>query len=241
MTKEVEDIFKRCVRGAGGRCLDDELPGDPGFRNADFVFDEFGVVAELKCLERDIFRTPAFQEKVKQLHDKWVADGLILPTNKFNLRDIPEGCAIEYLGLIKRQLRDSYFKSANDQIKTTKAQMGLDDYKGLLIIANEGNTLLTPSALFNVMHHSFNGGSYSQINRFILVNASMLASMPGQESFYYWFAPKIRGREDVPEKLITNLSEQWGEKVSDWLGVELPSWTISAPNIGLVDSIDHKK
>lgn len=239
MTDKTEEIFKACVKDLAGRCLDDELPKDRQFRNADFLFDEHRVVSELKCLEEDVFRTPKFNQKVKALYDKWIERGLVQPTKYFNLRDIPGECAIEYLNLIKRQIQDSYLKSANDQIKKTKQHLGLDDYQGLLIIANEGNTHLKPSALFNVLHHCFNGGNYSHINQFVLVNVSMMATMPDQDRFLYWFAPQIRGRQPISEKLISALSIKWGEKISEQYGVAIPTHKISAPEYDLVDSIAH--
>lgn len=218
------EAFHGCVRHCGGICLDDILPPDPGFKNADFYFEAENVVGELKCIEKDPLADPAFEEKLIRVHSNWVAQGLIQPPQNgrliFDTRILPERCSLDLLALLKRKLEDSYVRGANKQIKATRARLGKPDAKGLLFLANEGNPLFSPSVMSNLLHHSFRR-YHSAINQVIMFSGSLLADVPGVEnSAFFWANGVIEGREPLDCQLLAKLSSTWGEYLAKTHGVD---------------------
>ena len=118
--------------------------------NADFVFRRDAVIAELKVLTDDQITKKQFAEKTSALYHKYAARGEVpLPpegVSRFDTSLVPDSLRREIADLyaipVYRQVR-----KANSQIESTAAQLGPGDWKGLLIIANDSNTAMTPSAL----------------------------------------------------------------------------------------------
>jgi len=72
----VDEAFTRAVRCAGGVPVTDLRPDDGhSEQNADFVFQQHNVVAELKRLVKDHTEDNVVLAKLQRLSDKWVAQG----------------------------------------------------------------------------------------------------------------------------------------------------------------------
>jgi len=241
-----EDVFNECVRKVGGICLDDVLPDTRDFYNADYLFEDVNVVGELKCLEKDPLSDDAYTDKIQNLYDKWVREGLLPSSNAgkviLNTRDLPENCAVELLGLFKYQLESSYIKKANRQIRETKAHFDIPDAKGLLLLANQGNYTLEPSVILNILHHVFNGGQYSEINQVALFSSTIVSDVAGiSQDAYYWMQPIIGDRDAVSACFLKLLSNEWGEahvKIKNDITSHI---TISHPEPDFMDGVIHKK
>ena len=222
---DVEPTLDDSVRRAGGEILREILGPDPGFENADYVFREEGVVAELKCMERNPLDDPNFQNAISQLHDSWVAQGKVPPSNQptleLNTRDLPRDCAIEFLGLFKRRLEYSYVKKAASQIKSTKANLDLPNARGLLILVNEGNWALPPAVALNLVHHILNG-QYHNINHCIYLTLNIQATIPGvPEEVFLWADAFADQRDRIDPKFLQHLSSCLGSTLEAILGTDL--------------------
>ena len=51
---EVEDELPVAIKAIGGCRVDELITKYSGHKSADFIFHEYGVIAELKCLEKDL-------------------------------------------------------------------------------------------------------------------------------------------------------------------------------------------
>lgn len=237
-----EIAFDSCVRAIGGICLDDLLPGDPKVENADYFFPSDDVIAELKRLTTDPMENPAIKNKIQRLYKSWSNAGLV-PRRKtpgvvtFNLRDLPRSCAIEFLGVLKKQLDEDYVKKANYQIKSTKRLLNQPNATGLLLLLNEANFSYEPSVIFNPLFHLFNGGSREAINQLVFFNASMFSTLPNGQRGFYWCQPSLE-RPDVPERLLALLSQQWLSILRTRHG-EINHWIISGPTPDFMDNVKH--
>ncbi len=77
---DLENELAHCVRKIGGVVLIDEIGPSPVYANADYLFREYEVVAELKCMERDTRTEGPFLDKVTEMHEAWVRKGLSNPS-----------------------------------------------------------------------------------------------------------------------------------------------------------------
>jgi hypothetical protein len=67
----VEEVFARAVRRAGGSLVSDLLPTRTNLpKNADYVFQTHGVIAELKRLERDKREDQELSIKIQKLYQE---------------------------------------------------------------------------------------------------------------------------------------------------------------------------
>src|SRR3712207_2463861 len=71
----VEPTFDAFVRSVGGRLVSEMLPKSPDFENADYLFSEPKVIAELKQLDNDLRRTNAFKCKQIEFAGRHIRDG----------------------------------------------------------------------------------------------------------------------------------------------------------------------
>jgi hypothetical protein len=212
MRIDVAKELSVCVKQLDGTVLDETLHR-PKFANADYWFPSYRVVAELKCLTEDLSSKEDFNESVAVLYDSWIKRGLIPRAQQervqFNLRDIPTKCAREFIEPIKKRLEASTVKKANRQIKETKLHLNAPDAKGLLLLVNDGNYMLTPTMMLHLLARILTG-KYSSIDSVIYFSVNEMTSVPGvQRPSLFWIDGLVPGREPVEERLRRDLQTEW--------------------------------
>jgi hypothetical protein len=244
----IEYEFKKCVSKTGGQILDDVLK-QPRFKNADYWFPEHETIAELKILSENLSIKKDFQCKVNKLFLSWMERKLIPQmkisgTVKFDLQTLPEICANEYIGIIKKRLESSIIKKANKQIRETKQYMGKDKAKGLLIIANDGNLMMHPRLFLYLLNRILNK-NHSNINSIIYFTANLPVSLKDSDysilentSKFLWIDGIVQEREPVSKQLRECLQLNWMQHHS-LLFPEIPIREILLPNKKeIIDKID---
>jgi hypothetical protein len=237
----IETEFAKCVKEIGGQVLD-ELLKQPKFKNADYWFPKHNTVAELKRLEENLLEKPDFQNKITEMYSSWVKRGLMPKIRgkiKFDLSQIPEKCAYEYIEVVKKRIENSIVRKANKQIRETKEYLGESTAKGLLIIANDGNKLLKPDFMAHLLARILK--NYSNINSVIYFSANLAVSLPipafKMSSNSFWL-DCILEREPAPKELRDNLQIAWMRHYSK-LFPETPILEILIPNEPeIVEKID---
>ncbi|HMS42978.1 MAG TPA: hypothetical protein PKE69_22305 [Pyrinomonadaceae bacterium] len=134
----VEKTLDEYVEEFGGELVK-KLLSNPNFSNADYLFKNYKVVAELKTLEKDFFSAEIYKKKINGLYVKWVKEGLvprIWGKAMIQTQNLPERCQLEFTNIIKKPL-EGRINKANKQIKETKKHFGIEDYKGVLILVSE--------------------------------------------------------------------------------------------------------
>src|SRR6266567_7159531 len=135
----IESSFNEFVKEFNGELVSELLPANPSFDNADYLFRNDNVVAELKCLEKDILDGIDFKAKLNVLYDTWVRKGLVRPawgTVEINTATLPIQCQQEIHSIIKNPIERT-IKKANRQIRETKEHFNLPNAAGLLLLAND--------------------------------------------------------------------------------------------------------
>jgi hypothetical protein len=94
----VEDALARVVRKVAGELVSDLLPPHQDReKNADYLFREYGVIGELKRLEKDQGDDPGMATKRSLLYRKWITEGrsgvpIVYGRALLELRNLPPDC-----------------------------------------------------------------------------------------------------------------------------------------------------
>lgn len=220
---DCEAVFDEFVAWFGGEIvanLFDQTHKLPN--NADYLLFDRGVVAELKCLQKEYFKDKAVAEKSEKLINIWLRKGQIPKSNiKGNIVTIPDNLAPKIVDVFVPPLKNAV-ETANKQIKITKQHFNIPAAKGLLIMVNEQNSSLTPQMALHMLGRLFKH-RYSSINSYIYLVPSMLVAsseMPEPANFSASGATRgdsIRVSPDqlksVRERWICFLEEKSGHKI----------------------------
>jgi hypothetical protein len=139
MKNQFELIFQDFVRWFGGNVLSEAYVG----KTADYLFTQYGVIAELKTMSKD--STDDINNKVKMMCVKWMVESGTIPTHTIEdsklvsrISSVEGGIAGPWLDLLRQQI-ERLVKDANSQIADSKLREGLPSARGILLIANTGN------------------------------------------------------------------------------------------------------
>jgi hypothetical protein len=137
MENNFESMFRVAVESMNGEILPE---GDA--ESADFLFRQSNVAAELKTLEEDARKE--YAAKLEALIQDWMKRRLLIAfgRNVIELGKVHPTCQREWLGLLQGPV-EGLLRKANRQIRSSKEAAKLEDARGLLIIANDGNFLHT--------------------------------------------------------------------------------------------------
>lgn len=177
----VEPTFDKVAERLGGIRVTSLYRSPPTFDNADYLFREAGIVAELKILALDRSKDPHTQEKLHNLYNSWVQSGdrvpLIFGEARLSTADLPEKNARELDRVFREPIRLA-LKKANRQIKETKNHLNLPNAKGLTLLVNESNIALEPGSMIQMVAQILNSQSLSGINTLVYLTINLHASAP---------------------------------------------------------------
>jgi len=224
-------VIGRAANKCGGVVVEELLGHSPPFPIADFWFEEYGIVAELKVMEQDMFSNEDFIQQTTDLYRTWVDRGfdvpIVLGSRPVSTKDIPPECSIELLGLIKAKIKNAFLRKANKQIRSTKKKLGKPDSFGLLLLGNDGSMGFHPSLIANLLHHSL-ANQYRSIEGVIYFTGNCKAKFPGfLEPAYYWANMAVENRRPLCSDFEKRFRETWQLEVSaatkEWvMPVDLP-------------------
>jgi hypothetical protein len=220
----VDQAFARAVQRAGGLLVKDLLPtGTDLPDNADYVFPEYKVIAELERLEKNLAEDRQSREDTSRLHREWMLQGKVPPvwgTVQINLRQLPLECAHQIVSLFRKPIYRRVRK-ANGQIKSTKKILQMEDATGLLIVVHDGDFSVPPEAAVNLLSRSLNGDLLSSIDNIIYTNADMAAIRRGDPLRYQFFMHFYRKSDRIiPADLIKKLNVAWREELESLIGAK---------------------
>jgi hypothetical protein len=226
-------VMNEAVKRIGGECVDLLLPPRAAQRekNADYVFQQDNVVAELKILKAAVF-TPAYNQKLKLLARCWTRLGLIRIYGRavIEMRKLPKQCQEEWLRLLSRPIQNHVVASANKQLEQTNKTLGLPSARGILLLANDSNFDLDPHSLAVLVsrilkkHHSDGSPPYSSIHAVCVFSGNLLVSSPSLPMPALFWIPAFR--QFPPDaglsELLTSLDKSWHECLSRTVGRPIP-------------------
>ncbi|MBE9095756.1 hypothetical protein [Tychonema sp. LEGE 07203] len=211
-----ETTFDRFVQNIGGQKISDILPGDPSFQNANYLFRNESVIAELKTLQTDFGTTDSFRDKHIKLLEKYISDGRMTFGAIFRSAERPEEYSKDLLRLFRPALC-RILKKANQQIKETKKELNFANNHGIILLVNDDFISLEPrfitSIICEVLTHS-----YSSIDAFVYLTLNHYVDIPGNDYANLLWIPVYSER--APSSLVdfvNKLGSQW----CDFLEVEV--------------------
>ncbi len=139
---KVEEYFSEFVEFYGGKVIE-KLESNLNDRpNADYLFENPNLVAELKCFEKDIFTGKDEFPRIELLLDKWTNKKMIsdaqLRNYIFRGGPLPAKCSKELIETASKTVERAIHKG-NKQIETSKSTFNIPNSKGLLFLVNDGN------------------------------------------------------------------------------------------------------
>jgi hypothetical protein len=209
---DVEKEFDSCVDSIGGLRVDKLVGPSPGFKNADYLFHQYKIVAELKVLEEDKIFDQKNKEKASNSCAKYFDNGLtpniiVVGSRITTTDDTPNELKQELLELYRVSLH-RVIETANKQIKSTKAHLNLKDNSGLLILVNNGHTALSPDVLMYLLKETFRRFSFSSIDSVLYFTIDPSSEHNEiSEDFYVWMAIEVRSETPWPSELFNRLSK----------------------------------
>lgn len=214
----IEPLFDDIVRRCSGRRIDEQLSSSPNFNNADYLFEQANVIAELKEIQSDLSADEDLKLKLGEIHHKH-RGRLGEFSGKINIRIdlLPQDIQNEMLLVLQRRL-ETPIKKAAKQIKETKSFLTIRDAGGLLILVNDNSTFLTPQ-LAHFFLSRILSRYHSSINHIIYCSVNMLLKNKEEpEGGRFWWSSTIRGRSRIPQKLTEDLQNTWMQTIDEYIG-----------------------
>ena len=243
----VEGSFNEFIKEFGGELVSELIPPGPNLpRNADYLFRENRVVAELKCLEKDLFGTED-RERLQKLMHKWtsrdmIAGPLLLRWSLGRDR-LPAECQQDMINLVERTF-ETAIRSAKKQIESTKDYFELPQARGLLLLANDGNYFLQHHEFFSLTCRLLaNRFPNSCIDGFVYFTPNMPTHMPGHKLERVLWIPayQAEGNKSLSE-FVNMLGAKWHRFYQRRIGQEdVPTLFINdrAEGLAAISSMKH--
>jgi hypothetical protein len=199
--------------------LTDKIP-QPQFLNADFIFHHEKIVAEFKRIEKDSADSTNVQAKIGAVLEKYHAQDKIKEKEitEENWPGLPKELQNEVYNITGNSIK-AHIEKANKQIKATKTNLGLESYKGCLILVNDGVESFPPvafmwAALRLIMHQ------YSGISYVITFPANVFAkSREFPVPVQYWLGTDVEKQGKMEGPFCENLFYAWTAFVTHKTGI----------------------
>jgi hypothetical protein len=228
---DAESFFAEFVLKFGGELICDLLPPSPSFDNADYLFRENSVVAELKCLQTDFPQLQLYKDKFAELQKSWISESKISFGMIWGNEPPPEELKYQYVRLFRKRIQ-RILEKANKQIKETKLNLGFDSSQGLLIIINDGlyglPSVTTVALISSILVHHF-----SSIDGFVYLTLNKYTDIPGDNYARLIWGPAY---SDYASNSFVNfvnfLGRKWGDYLEENLGKFDSRLEIPDPELG---------
>ena len=229
----VEPLFDRVVERVGGCRVDSLFDEELAWENADYYFEQHGVVAELKEIATDQNDDVALQRKLGQIlqrHKGKPSVPLVYGTAPVRIDLLPEETRREMILPFKRRLEDRVKKAAR-QIKATRIGLGVPSARGLLLLVNDASTFFTPEVTFHLLDHILRR-QHTSIDQVVYCSVNMLVATPGAgatEGSRFWANAVVDDRNEIPLGFMQALSRAFVAVADEQTGVH-GTWTNLAPD-----------
>lgn len=213
----VEKTWQDFVRHIGGHVVTDLLPEPRKVENADFYFQEFEVIAELKEIETEFSHSPVFTNGFDALMMRLVTEdpewkpALLGGSGKY-----PDWFVQEFIRLFRPPI-SRILKKANRQIRDTKVHFGIKEQNGLLLLVNDGFTSLEPHFI-RALVCDLLVYSYSSIDCFLYLTVNRYVDTGSQTPSLLWVPTYSDRAPDSLVSFIDDLGRKWIDFLESKIG-----------------------
>lgn len=211
----VEQLFDSVVAMSGGERVDELLEEPPDWDNADYIFQEDGVVVELKEIQKDLNADRELSQRIGDLHYKHRDRlGIMFGRHAVRIDQLPDDIRDEMIVPFQRRFERPVKKAAK-QVKETKARLSPKSC-GLFVLVNDASTFLTPEvARFFFSRILSNPKQHSAIDHVIYCSVNMLLQTEEvPEGACFWWDSPVSGRRQLPSGFVERLCANW-KRASD--------------------------
>lgn len=222
----VEESFNRFVLENEGQLVSSLVSGNIDTKNADYFFDGPGVIAELKCFQKDLFNNEEDIPRLFAYFDKWKQKGLIEEGDELKLifgrKTLPIECWQDLLLAVSKTIERAIHKG-NKQIKETKILLKKPDAKGLLFLCNDGNYFVQNNVFLklicDVMTRKYLD---SEIDGFIYFTYNQTATIPGSQlDWQLWTAAYRSDGDELLPAFVDQLGSEFNIFYAKETGIPL--------------------
>lgn len=215
----VDEQFALVVKRLGGEVLEETLPKDRDFKNADFLFRSDGIIAELKRLDVDHSADEKFSEKLSAVYRQLVADGHeTMPPSTSKVTITKPESARAFLSVYQQRLQ-KLVKDANIQIKQTAARLGVAKPRGILLLANDNDHAFEFEIILCVLCRLITADRFRSINVVLYFTPNALANVPGYHPAAAMWAPLIApGRQPIEDSFHDKMFAAWANRIATLTG-----------------------
>lgn len=206
---DVEATWREFVGSSGGAVVEQIVPNPRTFENADFLFQEKGVVAELKEVATEFGSSAAFITGFDELMSKVVAENPNWKPVLFGGNEpLPNWFHREFVRLFRPPV-SRILKKANRQLRETKSHFGIEEPTGVLLFVNDGFTALGPEPV-RALAASLLQYSYSSIDCLVYLTVNRYIAFPDSDVPRLVWAPVYSDRApDWLVDFINSLGSSW--------------------------------
>jgi hypothetical protein len=182
---KVEEYFSEFVEFYGGKVID-KLDGNLADRpNADYLFENPELIAELKCFEKDIFSGKDEFPKMERLLTKWTNKKMItvaqLREYTFRGAPLPIECRKDMVQVASKTIERAIHKG-NKQIEVSKSTFDKPNSNGVLFLVNDGNYFFTNEHFLgiigNILGRKYRNPSFDVIVYLTINQTSQIPKSP---------------------------------------------------------------
>lgn len=194
--------------GGGGKLSKFIDKIDPGLLNADYYFPADDVVAELKTMEADAFHPDTLGKRIIASVEKsghtfaeyldWLKHGKPFP--------VPVQRRLN--GMITRPIREC-IRKALKQISETRKILNRHDARGLVLLANSGNSGLPPNQVMSIAAHEFEHAADRQRDSLVYFTPNVLHRIADDTVGYELWVPVVNFGNQSLQDFIDALGAAW--------------------------------
>jgi hypothetical protein len=150
----VEEYFSEFVDFYGGKIIEKLQENLVDRPNADYLFENPDIIAELKCFQKDVFSGEDEFPKIERLLNKWISKKKI--SNKqlrnyiFRGGALPKKCSEDIIELASKTIERAIYK-ANKQIEESKITLSKRNARGVLFLINDGNYFFNTKGFLGII------------------------------------------------------------------------------------------
>jgi hypothetical protein len=201
LTRGVADEahWNEFVVSAGGELVAPLIRRD-GVKNADYLFRNHKILAELKVLETEFFHSKELLARFETISRNYYGIDQHDPAYPLQQQEI-----IKELNKPLQRI----IKKANRQIKSTKIELGLPDYRGVLIVVNDGFRGVRPGLVVGLIGNILSGTSYKSIDAVVYQTNHYVEIVESPFAVLLWSPMYSKDAEQNLVDFINDLGRQW--------------------------------
>ncbi len=193
-----ETHWNAFVPTAGGELVAPRIKRK-GVRNADYMFPDSKVIIEHKLLQTEFAHSKEVLARV---------DALIAQYPDSLQGEEPPALHRGLLEVLSKPLQ-RIVNSANQQIKQTKAELGLADWSGILLCVNDGFRAVPPDVVIKIFGHILAKTSYSNTTAFIYLTNHYVELPDTPYATRFWHPLYSHDASPALQEFINDLGRKW--------------------------------